>query len=422
VNITVEQITSVDKDIILTATRDDLAPRFEKALKNIRKKATIPGFRVGQAPMQLIRKRFGKDVEADEINDFVQETFRDTIYTEHKPVGEPKITELKWENDQLEVRFRVGVKPEFELVDLTTLTVDKLVHDVSDEDVEKEIEHSLVRNGTFEESEEPVEENSKITADVEPLDDHGHGTQIEANQEIDLSEPSNEDIRNSVTGKKIGDTVEVEVGHGDHTHKYKLTIKTHQKLTKAELNEEFIVKQSRDSAKTEEEYRSYLKSQVQDYFDKTSNDLFREAIAEKLVEAHDFEVPESIIDYMISSYFEDYKKRVKDKVPAHFNMDEFRSASFERARNESKWMFIQETLTERFPDLEITTEDADEFMQTEAAKYGLTVDMIKQYYASSPEMMESLRSNLRSQKLFDKLISEVGANPLDKDAFQNRNK
>jgi trigger factor len=422
VNITVEQITSVDKDIILTATREDLNPRFDKALKNIRKKATIPGFRVGQAPMQLIRKRFGKDVEAEEINDFVQETFRDTIYTEHKPVGEPKITELKWENDILEVRFRIGVKPEIELVDLSTITVDKLLHDVTDEDVDKEIEHALSRNGVYDDSEEPIEENSKITADVEPLDDHGHGTGIETDQEIDLNEPSNEDIRKAVAGKNIGDTVEVEVGHGDHTHKYKLTIKSHQKLTKADLNEDFIVKQSRDNAKTEDEYRSYLKSQVQDYFDKTSNDLYREAIAEKLVESHDFEVPESIIDYMINSYFEDYKKRVKDKLPAHFDMEEFRSVSMERARNESKWMFIQETLMEKYPDVEITPEDVDVFINAEAIKYGLAPEMIKQYYASSGEMMESLRTNLRSQKLFDKLTAEVVANPMDKNAFENRNK
>lgn len=421
-NITVEQITSVDKDIILTATRDDLNPRFEKALKSIRRKATVPGFRVGQAPMQLIRKRFGKDVEADEINDFVQETFRDTIYPEHKPVGEPKITELKWEDDTLQVRFRVGVKPEFELVDLSTLTVDKLVHDVTEEDVDKEIEHALARNGTYEDSQDPIEEKSKITADVEPLDNHGHGTDIEADQEIDLNEPSNEDIRKAVTGKNIGDTVEVEVGHGDHTHKYKLTIKTHQKLTEAELNEAFIVKQTRDDAKTEEEYRSFLKSQIQDYFDKTSSDLFREAIAEKLVEAHDFEVPESIIDYMIDNYFEDYKKRAKNKLPDHFNMEDFRSASLERARNESKWMFIQETLSEKYPDIEITPEDVDNFIDSEAARYGLTSEMIKQYYASSGDMMEKLRSNLRSEKLFDKLANEVAVNQMDKDAFQNRNK
>ena len=104
-NITLKDLTSVDKEITLTATREELNPRFDKALKDIRKKAQVPGFRVGTAPIGLIRKRFATDVEAEEINKYVQEVFRDTIFPEHKPVGEPLITDVKWENDQLEVVY-----------------------------------------------------------------------------------------------------------------------------------------------------------------------------------------------------------------------------------------------------------------------------------------------------------------------------
>lgn len=422
VNITVESKNAVDKEILLKASREDLAPKFEKALKDIRKKAQIPGFRVGHAPMQLIRKRFGKDVEAEEINNYIQDVFRETIFPEHKPVGEPKITDMKWENDELEVTFSIGIKPEFELVDLTTLKVDKLVHDVTDEEVQKEVEYSLIRKGTYEESEDPIEENSKITADVEPLDDHGHGTNIEADQEIDLSEPDNESLRKDLTGKITGDTVEVTMEHGDHSHKYKVTIKTHQKLTKTELTEEFIKEATQQEASTEEEYRAFLKSRIQDYFDKTSADMFKESIAEKLVNAHEFEVPVSIIDHMVNSYFEEYKQRAKGELPDTFNMDEFRNASFERAKNESKWMFIMDELMEKYPEIEITPQDADDFMAAEAAKYGLTVDMIKQFYASSTEQLENLRQNLRSQKLFDKLANDIGVSELSKDAYENRNK
>lgn len=421
-NITVQSLSSVDKEIILKSTREELNPRFEKALKDIRKKAQVPGFRVGSAPIGLIRKRFATEVEAEEINKYVQEVFRETIFPEHKPVGEPQITDMKWENDELEVVYKIGVKPEFELVDVSKLTVDKLVHDVTEEEVDKEVEHALTRRGTWAESEEPVEETSKINADVEPLDDHGHATQIEADQEIDLSEEDNADLRKDLVGKKVGDTVEVKMEHGDHSHAYKITIKKHQKATKAELNEEFIKDATRGEATTEDEYRSFLKSRIQEYFDKTSNDLVREEIADTLVTAHEFDVPESIIDMVINSYFEEYKSRAKDGLPPTFNMDEFRSASMERAIKESKWMFIQEKLAENYPDIEISPEDVDAFMQAEAARYGLTVDMIKQFYASSTDQIESLRQNLRSQKLFDKLTNEIGVKELDKEAFQNRNK
>ena len=85
-------------------------------------------------------------------------------------------------------------------------------------------------------------------------------------------------------------------------------------------------------------------------------------------------------------------------------------------------MFIQDKLGEQYPDVEISPEDVDNYMQEEAAKYGLTVDMIKQFYASSTDQIENLRQTLRSQKLFDKLMNEINVKELDKETFQNRNK
>ena len=130
---------------------------------------------------------------------------------------------------------------------------------------------------------------------------------LKTDQEIDLSEPDNESLRKDLLGVKPGETAEVTMEHGDHTHKYKITVKSHQKLTRAELNEAFIKEATRDEASTEDEYRTYLKSRIQNYFDDTSRDLFKEAIAEALVKAHDFEVPESMIDLMVNQYYEDYK-------------------------------------------------------------------------------------------------------------------
>lgn len=421
-NISVNPINSVDKEIVVTATREDLNPRFEKALKDIRKKANIPGFRIGMAPMGMIRKRFAKEVEAEEINTYVQDTFRDKIYPEYKPVGEPKITDIKWENDVLEVTYVIGVRPEFELVDIKSITVDKLVHDVTEDEVNKEVEHALTRRGTYADSEDEIEETSKITADVQPMDDHGHDTGVEKGQEFDLSEPDNAEIRKQVLGKKIGDTVEVSIAHGDHSHDYKMTITSHKKSTSAELNEEFIKDASRGEATTEDEYRSFLKSRIQEYFDKTAVDFMKEEIADALVEAHEFEVPEAVVDMVINNYLEDYKRRAGGKLPEDFNFEDFKASSYERAQKETKWMFIQDKLAEVNPEIEITIEDVDNFMAEEAAKYGLTVDMIKQFYASSTDQIENLRQNLRSQKLFDKLVNEVNVNELSKEAFQNRNK
>ncbi|MEX2456105.1 MAG: trigger factor family protein, partial [Balneolaceae bacterium] len=139
-DISVQDLTSVDKEITVKANREDLASKFDKAFKKYQKEIQMPGFRPGRVPVGLIKKRFGKEIELEEINTYVQEVYEKDIVPEHEPVGETQMTDMSWEDDQLEVTFKIGAKPEFELTDLEKISVDKMVHDVTDEEVDEEVE------------------------------------------------------------------------------------------------------------------------------------------------------------------------------------------------------------------------------------------------------------------------------------------
>jgi FKBP-type peptidyl-prolyl cis-trans isomerase (trigger factor) len=115
------------------------------------------------------------------------------------------------------------------------------------------------------------------------------------------------------------------------------------------------------------------------------------------------------------------KKRNNGELPSGFDTDAYAVVVRPRAVNEAKWMFIQDKVMATYPDLEITKEDVDGYLATEAAKYGLPVDMIRNFYAQSGDQLENLRNTIRSQKLFDKLAQDVTPNPLSKDAYQKKN-
>ena len=65
--IKVNELTSVDKEITILANREDLQPKFDKAYAGIRPKVNLPGFRPGRAPIGLIKKRYGQEIEIEEI-------------------------------------------------------------------------------------------------------------------------------------------------------------------------------------------------------------------------------------------------------------------------------------------------------------------------------------------------------------------
>jgi len=75
-------------------------------------------------------------------------------------------------------------------------------------------------------------------------------------------------------------------------------------------------------------------------------------------------------------------------------------------------------LQEKYDDIEITAEDIDTQLTMEAARYGLTADQLKGYYAQNPSMLESLRNTIRDNKVFAKLKDEVQIEELNKEDYR----
>lgn len=408
-DISVEELTSVDKEVTLKAKREDLQEDFDKAYKKYKGQIQLPGFRPGKVPMGLIKKRFGKEIEQEEISSIVQQVFEKEVIPEYEPVGETEMIDFKWEDDELEVKFKIGSKPEIEIKDLSEIEVNKMVHDVTDEEVDEEIERTLEREGNWEDIDEPASKNTRVIVDVKSIN---HGDE-DKDQTIDLRKDDAEDFLNALDGKKAGEVAEMSIPHGDHEDELEITVKKVQKPHKVELTDEVIKNQSNGEAENEDEFKSYIKSRMQQYYDQTSDDLFKNDVADALVEAHEFEVPETFVSQVQGSYVDQLKQQQGGELPEGFDAEQYKAGMKDRAVREAKWSFISQKLQETFDEIEIKPEDIDEHLGVEAARYGVAPDQLKQYYAQQPEMLEQLRSSIRENKVFsilqDKVtIKEVG--------------
>lgn len=420
-NISVENITAVDKKITIEADSSDLGPRIDKALRKYRKQMNIPGFRPGTAPIGLIKKRIGKDVENEQIDEFVQEVFQKEIIPNHKPVGEPKMEKIDYTDGKLEVELLIGSAPDFELTDVNAMKVDKLVHDVTDEEVAKEYEFSIRRASEWDESDDAATEESKVTVDVVRLDKDGKETEdIDEDLMLDLKSEQNKEYASALVGKKKGDEATIEIKDGDEPESYKATVKKVENHTAPELDEEFFKQQSRGQSTNEEEFKSYLKSQIQNYFDQTADDLLRDKIVTQLIDTHDFEVPQNIYQDILNGRIQNLRKENGDTLPDDFNREAFEAENKDSIMKEGKWTFIVSELFEKYPDTEIQAEDVDKFFEVESAKMGLPAEMLKNFYASQSEQLEQLRMRIRTDKLFGKLIDEVEINELSRDEYEKK--
>jgi len=422
VELSVQEITSVDKEITIKADRSDLDPKFNKAYKKYKKEIQMPGFRPGNVPVGLIKKRFGKEIELEEINTYVQEIYEKEIVPEYEPVGETQMKNMTWEDDKLEVTFKVGAKPSVELADIESITVDKMVHDVTDEEVDEEIERTLEREGNWVEVDEEITEECRVTVDAITLDEEGNPVEGEKDedQKLDLRDDSTADFRNHLVGKKKGDVVDVSFGDDSDAANIQLHVKLVEKMEKAKLTDELAKKQSNGEAKNIEEFKSFIKSRMQQYYDQSADDMFRQDAISALTKAHDFEIPEVMVNQIQNSYVEYAKQQTGGQLPPNFNEEEYKENLKNQAVREGKWVFISEKLQEKFDDIEITPEDIDEFIGMESARHGVPVDQMKSYYAQNPNQLENLRTSIRENKVFEKLDDAVTINELSKEEFRKK--
>lgn len=419
-DISVQELTPVDKELTIRATREELSPKFDEAMRKLRGQIQLPGFRPGKVPLSLVKKRFGAEIEMEEINKYIQEVFETKVVPEYEPVGEAEMLDLQWENDELEVKFKIGSRPEFELLDLSGISVDKMVHDVTDEEVEEEIRRTLERHGNQEEVEGTIEEEHRVVVDVQSLNENGDPVpgDEDKDQVLNLKDENAEDFRQALVGKKKGDVVDMEVGEGDEKDRFRIHVKRVERSIPAELTDEFAKEHSRGEAANADEFRSWIKSSMQQYYDQTSEELFRQDLITALTEAHDFSIPAVFEQQLLNNYVEYLRQQMGGQLPEDFNADDYKERMKEQALEEAKWYFINLKLQEKFEDIEITPEDIDEYITVEAARYGVTVDQMKQLYAGNPSQLENLRISIRDGKVLEKVQNEVNVVELSKEEFR----
>ena len=177
-NISLENPEKVSGVLTLVVEEADFAGDVEKQLKDYRKKANVPGFRPGQAPMGMIKRQVGAQVKVDVINRLVGEKLYDYV-RENKinMLGEP-MPHLGEEPVDLDaaapytLKFDIAIAPEFkaELSDKDTI----VYYDITTDDsiVDKQIEAFASRSGSYQKVDE-YQDNDMIKGDIRELNEDG---------------------------------------------------------------------------------------------------------------------------------------------------------------------------------------------------------------------------------------------------------
>lgn len=397
----------------------DYSEVVEKALKALKHKVNVPGFRPGMVPVGMIKKLYGKAVLSDEIGKItIDALFKYLDEQKINYLGQPlpslsKNETIDWDNQtDFVFYYDLGLSPVFE----TKMPSDAFTSyqvEVGDDVLEKEISKLRERNGrninpdVVEEKDFVMGTATELSAPGEVKEGGVSKTIYVFSEKIDDA-----DAKSKIIGAKVGDVLELDVKKlykDDVTagiylgvkseeveglsNLFRLEITTINRMVPAEMDTEFFDKVfGEGQATTEEEFKEKLRGFLKNDLQSESNAMLLNSIRKGILEANDIALPDEFLKRWLKVKNEDNKKVDVEEI----------INDYENNKQYIRWEIIRNKIIAKY---EVNLEDGE---LMDAARVDVMNRVTKMGYQLPPERIDEFAKTLLSnQEEADKLINGI---------------
>ena len=396
----------------------DYKEEVEKALKDYRKRANIPGFRPGQVPMGLLKRQVGPQVKMDAINKILGENLQKYIVDNKiHMLGQPMASETQ-EAVELEkpapytFKFDIAIAPEFDIELTNKDTIEYYDIKVDDKLIDQQIEMFASRAGHYDKAQEfDPEKRDMLKGDIRELDANGNTLEGGITVEGAVLMPQYikvEDQKKLFDGCKLGDIItfnprkaypegDAEISSllkidrkevAEHTGDFSYQITEISRFVNAENNKELwdSVYGADANINDEAAFRAAIAEGVSKQLERDSDYKFMldvRAYAEKKV--GDLQFPDALLKRIMLS-------NNKDKGA------EFVEQNYQPSINELKWHLVRDKIANanniKVEDADVR-ESASQMARAQFAQYGMN-NVPDEYINNYVEEMMKKRENIDS--------------------------
>ncbi|MFQ5428955.1 MAG: trigger factor [Phycisphaerae bacterium] len=445
------QVTDADalrRTVSITIPEKHLQFELDKDYDDLVNDALVPGFRKGRAPRRLVEKRFGREVNEQVQTRVVSNAYLAAIEKEDlKVLGDPKVwVEVKDKQAPTEpgqerlldltsalrhmklpeagdfsFRCEIEVKPEFELPKLEGVPIEKPDLNVTEDDVQVQIDRIRARRGHWQplEADGRIEEDDLIVCDMKMTVD---GTEVKTVDNLPVAARAQviegavvSDLGKKLVGAKLGEkrTVEAQLPDDYEVEAYRgkkagfeLTINEIKRLQLPPLDKAFLAAQGFDS---EKEFRDWVRSQMEVRLEQEIRRGMRNRVREHLLENTKLEVPEGLssrqTERVISRRLVELRRQGVPESEIDKHADALQTSAREQVAAELKLHFILEEIAEKL-DIDVTEEEINGQIAAMARAYNRRFDRVRDELAKRDGLM-SLYLDIRSEKCIDKILENA---------------
>ncbi len=392
----VENLSPTRVKLTVDMPFEELSPQLDAAYKRIAAQVTVPGFRKGKVPNRVIDQRFGRPLVLEEaVNEAVPAAF-DLAVAENdlKPLGSPDfdVQELN-DGENLTFTVEVDVRPEFELPDLESITVEVDGAEPSDEEVAEQVDALRARFATLTDVERAAQDGDVLLVDLagscegEEVEDlNASALSFEVGGKEEPLPGFDEAVRGAVADEVRTFSFPAEAGEYEGKDiDVTVTVTTVRERELPAADDDFALMASEFD--TMDELTDDVRSQVVRSKRVDQGVQARTKLHEQLVDLVDFPLPESLISGEIDEHFHDG------------HGDEAHKAEFEsEARGRIKSAILLDRIAEE-NELSVAQEELSAWLMQQAPRYGMTPDQFANELVKAGQVQMAVTEVRRAKSL-----------------------
>lgn len=421
----VEKLEANKVKIEITVSAKDFTEAVDKAFKKNASKIAIPGFRKGKAPRNVIERTYGKEVMYEDAFNIVAQPAYEAAIDENKlyPVDRPQVDIIQIEDGKdMIFTAEVIVKPEVELGKYKGIEVVKKVHNVSDADVDAELNSMREKNARL----VTVEDRELKDGDISNIDFEGFvdGVAFEGGKgtNFELTIGSGQFIpgfEEKLVGMKISETREIDVKFPDEYHSadlagkmsmFRVTLNSIKCKELPELDDEFAKDVSEFD--TIDELRKDLMNKIVEKNEKHMKLQVEDDAIKAVAKDAKIDVPSVMVDHEIDNMLQDYNWRLQmqgmnlEMYLKMLNMDinTFKAQFKEQAEERVRVQLTMEKLAE-VEKIEASKDEVDAKINEMAKSYGEKEDMFRN--SLKAEDIKYFEEEIKVQKIAEFIVSNA---------------
>ena len=402
---TVDKLSDTRVKLTVNVPFAELDQEIDQAYAAIAQQVSIPGFRKGKAPRQLIDARFGRGPILEQVVNYMLPSRYEQAVKENdlKVIGQPDVDISKIEDkDFVEFTAEVDIRPEFEIPDFSKISVTVPALKADEDDVDKALEELAERFGELKDTKRKMKTGDYAIIDITAEID---GEKIEDASTEGLSYRIGDDdlikgLDTALRGMKTGEDNEFTstIQSGEHKDE-EATIKVHVQQSKERklpaMDDEFA--QMASEFDTMDELRESTKTQVEETKKAEQAAQIRDEVLKSALSEVEFELPQSVVDEQAHSQLHQILGQLAHDEKALAQLLEAQGTSREEFDKQTREQAEESVRTQLFLDA-VAEKEEPEVSQQELTDHIL---FTAQSYGMDPnQFIQQLQSNGQIANLF----------------------